>query len=68
VAAFFTWAREQFVDSIPATHLRGKLCHYFSLTELFQHMFTESECKKMFDSEPSLHHPDDLPQPFRTVF
>jgi len=68
VASFFTWARDQVVKSIPLTQLQGRLCPYFSVTELFQHLFTESEYNMMLDSEPSLHHPDDPPQSFGTVF
>jgi hypothetical protein len=66
--ASFTWARDQVVKSIPLIQIQGRLCPYFSVTKLFQRLFTGSEYKVMLDSKPSLRHPDDPPRSFGTVF
>jgi hypothetical protein len=66
VAALFTSACDQVVKN--ETRLTGQLCSYFSVTNLFKHLFAESGCKMMFESNPSLHHVDDSSLPFGTAF
>jgi hypothetical protein len=67
VAAFFAWARDKVAGGIKPLP-PPRLCPLFSVTDLFQHLFTESKCNIMFDSKPSLRHPDDPSLPFKTVF
>ena len=66
--ASFTWAHDQVVKSIPLIQIQGWLCPYFSVTKLFQCLFTRSEYKVMLNSKLSLRHPDDPPRSFGTVF
>jgi hypothetical protein len=72
VAAFFTWARDRCVKikifEESEKGFVGKLCPYFSVTDLFQHLFTKSECKTMFESKPSLCHIDESSLLFGAVF
>jgi hypothetical protein len=70
VAAFFTWARDRLVKVkiFRETEFIGQLCPYFSVIELFRHLFTESGCKTMFESKPSLCPVNNSPLPFETVF
>ncbi len=55
VAAFFTWARDRVIlGKLPRT--RERFCHYFSVTDLFSHLFSESVFASMLDDLPSLCH------------
>jgi hypothetical protein len=66
-ASFFAWARDQVVkNNLPLPI--GQLCPYFPVTELFQHLLTDSKYTSMLNDEPSIHHPMDPPQSFGTVF
>jgi hypothetical protein len=55
IVASFTWARDQVVKTNPPLPT-GRLCPYFSVNELFQHLLSESTYTRMLDNKPSLCH------------
>jgi hypothetical protein len=70
VASFFTWARDQVVKNKPRPleAPERQLCPYFSVTDLFRHLLTDSLYTSMLNDKLSICHPRVPPQLFGTVF
>ena len=68
VAALFTCARDQVINSKP--HLpKEQLCHPFSVKDLFSHLFSDSALAIVLRAKPSLCHSQELAGlPFEDVF
>ena len=68
VSAFFTWARDQTVSAMPVPQFSGQLSRYFSVTALFQSLFSASAFASMSSNEPSLCPTKAIPKTFEQEF
>jgi hypothetical protein len=66
VSAFFTWARDRAVSEKSA--LKGQLSRYFSVTELFESLFSESVFNLISTSVPLLCGTKTTEQTFGQIF
>jgi len=55
ISAFFTWACDKVVSAAPCA-TRGQFSRYFSVTELFKSLFSNSILPSIMDSPPSLSY------------
>lgn len=67
VAALFTCARDIAVRAKPSLPI-GRLCHYFSVIDLFRGLFSEGTFNNIMDYMPSLCHPETARVSFKTAF
>jgi hypothetical protein len=67
VNAFFTWAHDQVVFHKGPIPLH-RLCHYFSVHDLFLNMFSKSTFASMLGHLPSLCHSTTMQWPFWEMF
>ncbi|KAI9445890.1 hypothetical protein H4582DRAFT_1901738 [Lactarius indigo] len=53
VAAFFTWARDHVISTITPRITREKVCHHFTVKQLFKGLLSESAFLSIFGRLPS---------------
>ncbi|KAH9082104.1 hypothetical protein EDB83DRAFT_613711 [Lactarius deliciosus] len=72
VAAFFTRARDLYVQQIPLEELfptvLTQICPIFSVKDLFSHLFEGPHFTMMLNSSPSIRRPDFRSRKFKDVF
>lgn len=68
VSAFFTWARDRVVSAKPHAAFHEQLSRYFSVTELFQSLFSKSTYNLISTSFPSLRDTKTTKQTFGQMF